>query len=226
MVRGVFFAGRWERNTSVATVAAAIADFFAEQRNADAVDALIAAGVAPADEHPPSSGLAERLAWGDRYAVLGVPKLTPLRAKQLAAVVDGAALAADGLNAAALSGAGIPGEVIDALDDWLRQPGQRGLLAGVAQRRAELLAALPAGDTLATPPLAGKTFVLTGTLPTLTRDEAKDRIQAGGGKVSGSVTKKTDYVVAGEEAGSKLDKALELGVPVIDEAELLSILAK
>jgi DNA ligase (NAD+) len=72
--------------------------------------------------------------------------------------------------------------------------------------------------------LAGLTFVLTGTLPTLTRDEAKRRIEVAGGKTSGSVSKKTSYVVAGEEAGSKLDKALELKVLVIDEAELLALL--
>ncbi|UUX97238.1 NAD-dependent DNA ligase LigA [Aquabacterium sp. J223] len=73
-------------------------------------------------------------------------------------------------------------------------------------------------------PLAGKTLVLTGTLPTLTRDDAKALIEAAGGKVAGSVSKKTHYVVAGEEAGSKLDKARELGVPVLDEAGLQALL--
>jgi DNA ligase (NAD+) len=72
--------------------------------------------------------------------------------------------------------------------------------------------------------LEGLTFVLTGTLPTLTRDDAKDRIEASGGRVSGSVSKKTNYVVAGEEAGSKLDKARNLKVPVIGETELLEML--
>ena len=72
----------------------------------------------------------------------------------------------------------------------------------------------------------GKTLVLTGTLPKLKRDEAKMLIEAAGGKVSGSVSKETDFVVAGEEAGSKLEKAQELGVPVIDETELLKLLEK
>ena len=79
--------------------------------------------------------------------------------------------------------------------------------------------AAPTGDRY-----AGKTFVLTGTLPTMSRDEASALIKAQGGKVSGSVSKKTDYVVAGEAAGSKLTKANELGVTVIDEATLLEML--
>ncbi|MNS72188.1 DNA ligase [compost metagenome] len=74
-------------------------------------------------------------------------------------------------------------------------------------------------------PLAGKTFVLTGTLPTLSREDAKERLEAAGAKVAGSVSKKTDYVVAGAEAGSKLEKAQALGVAVIDEDGMLALLA-
>jgi len=72
--------------------------------------------------------------------------------------------------------------------------------------------------------LAGKTFVLTGTLARYTRDQAKNMIESGGGRVSGSVSKKTDYVVAGSDAGSKLDKAKELGVPVVDEGQMEELL--
>jgi DNA ligase (NAD+) len=72
--------------------------------------------------------------------------------------------------------------------------------------------------------LEGLTFVLTGTMPDLTREDAKSRIEAAGGRVSGSVSKKTSYLVAGEDAGSKLDKAKELKVPVIEQAELLTLL--
>ncbi|MFN9262744.1 MAG: helix-hairpin-helix domain-containing protein, partial [Acidobacteriota bacterium] len=74
--------------------------------------------------------------------------------------------------------------------------------------------------------LAGLTFVLTGTLPSLSREQAKEMIEAAGGKVSGSVSKKTSNVVAGEEAGSKLEKAQELGIRVLTEAELREMLGK
>jgi len=77
---------------------------------------------------------------------------------------------------------------------------------------------------VAAQPLSGQTFVLTGTLPTLGREEAKALIEAAGGKVAGSVSKKTSFVVAGAEAGSKLDKARELGVAVLDEGQLKEML--
>ena len=73
--------------------------------------------------------------------------------------------------------------------------------------------------------LEGKTFVLTGTLPTLKRSDAAGMLKAHGAKVSSSVSKKTDYVVAGEDAGSKLIEAKRLGIKVIDEQEMLSMLA-
>lgn len=95
-------------------------------------------------------------------------------------------------------------------------------------RRMAELALAPVAARLASSPvvgvLSGKTFVLTGTLPTLSREQATAMIEAAGGKTSGSVSKKTSYVLAGEEAGSKLDKARELGVPVIDEAGLRALL--
>jgi DNA ligase (NAD+) len=72
--------------------------------------------------------------------------------------------------------------------------------------------------------LSGKTFVLTGKLPNLTREEAEERIVAAGGKMAGSVSKKTAYVVVGADPGSKYDKAQELGIPVLDEEGLLNLL--
>ncbi len=84
----------------------------------------------------------------------------------------------------------------------------------------------PQSATRASGPFAGKIVVLTGTLSAMSRDEAKERIENAGGKVTGSVSKKTDYVVAGEEAGSKLDKARELGVKVLDEKQFLKLLGE
>lgn len=92
--------------------------------------------------------------------------------------------------------------------------------AGVQWPEFEPSEAVPAG------PLLGKTLVVTGTLPTLSRDEAKALIEAAGGKAAGSVSKKTDYLVAGEAAGSKLDKAQELGITILDEAGLLALVGQ
>jgi DNA ligase (NAD+) len=111
-------------------------------------------------------------------------------------------------------------KVAEAILEFFSVKKNRQLVESLRKRGVEMTAEKRVVGTA----LAGLTFVLTGTLPTLTRDEAKARIESAGGKVSGSVSKKTDYVVAGEEAGSKLDKANSLGVKVIDEAALLQML--
>jgi len=108
--------------------------------------------------------------------------------------------------------------------DYFASPGGKKVLARIRELKikpesemADIAAASASGV------FAGKTFVLTGTLPSMTREEATAKIEARGGKVSGSVSKKTDFVLAGAEAGSKLDKAQELGVKVIDEAAFLKM---
>lgn len=110
--------------------------------------------------------------------------------------------------------------ISEAIADFFARDANRALVQALKDAGVEMTAEKKQRSA----ELAGFTFVLTGTLPTLTRDEAKQRIEAAGGKVAGSVSKKTSYVVAGEEAGSKLDKAHELKIPVLDEAGLLAML--
>jgi DNA ligase (NAD+) len=119
---------------------------------------------------------------------------------------------------------GIGPEIMRSIANFFAQTHNREVVAA-------LLAAGVAPDSGAAPErraskVAGMTFVLTGTLPNLTRDEAAARIEAAGGRVTGSVSKKTAYVVAGAEPGSKYDKARELGVPILGEQELLELLAQ
>lgn len=112
-------------------------------------------------------------------------------------------------------------KVAEAIAEFFAEPRNRELVERLRAAGVTLTAEMR--ETTAQ--LEGLTFVLTGTLPTLTREQAKERIESAGGKVSGSISKKTSYVVAGEEAGSKLEKAQQLGVPVLDEAGLLDLLA-
>ncbi|SDE86769.1 DNA ligase (NAD+) [Massilia sp. PDC64] len=203
------------------TVAEAIADFFAEEKNQQALNDLLAAGVAPQGEHAPRAQLREKLDDVALLAALGIPKLTEPRARQLLA--DGRTLD-DLAHLKIFSVFGLPEGVVTALEQWMAVPGNREMLAALAALRTELLAMLPQDAVDAAGPLTGKTFVLTGTLPTMSRDAAGALIEQAGGKVSGSVSKKTSYVVAGAEAGSKLEKAEQLGVTVLDEAGLLALL--
>ena len=118
---------------------------------------------------------------------------------------------------------GVGPEIIQSIANFLRQPHNREVIeqlraSGAVNEAETLPSAEPGGN------LAGKTFVLTGTLPGMSREQAKAMIENQGGKVSGSVSSKTDYVVAGEEAGGKLAKAEQLGIMVLDEAGLLQLL--
>ena len=204
------------------TVAESIADFFAEEKNQQALQALLDAGVAPQGEHAPSAKLRDALDVATLLAAVGIPKLTLARSRQLVE---------RGVTLASLAGqgggfqAGLPAGVAEALASWLQVEGNVAALGQLNGLREKLLAELPQLPT-AGGKFEGKTFVLTGTLPTMSRDEAAALIEAAGGKVSGSVSKKTSYVVAGSDAGSKLAKAQELSVALLDEAALLALLAE
>jgi DNA ligase (NAD+) len=121
--------------------------------------------------------------------------------------------------------AGLPSAASTNLEAFLANKTHLQQLRDADAAMWELLEAIPKTTRSATMPLEGQTIVLTGTLASLSRDDAKERLEALGAKVAGSVSKKTSFVVAGEAAGSKLDKAQELGVEVWDEARLLELLA-
>ncbi len=172
--------------------------------------------------------------WHRQLYGLGIHHVGEVNAKALARAFPSAAeLATAATETPELITAvfGIGGEIAQSLQQWFATPANQQLLTAL-ERIGFSLAAAPeeltpsgaeGGGASAT--LAGQTFVLTGTLPSLSRSQAQALIEAAGGKVSGSVSRKTSYVVAGEEAGSKLSKAESLGVAVLDEAGLRELLA-
>ena len=116
-----------------------------------------------------------------------------------------------------------PGTAV-SVTNWFADERHRALLEKFRKAGLKFAADPPAADAEAGDALAGLIFVITGTLPTLSRNEAKTLIEAHGGKVTGSVSKNTDYLLAGEKAGSKLTKAESLGVPILDEASLQALI--
>ena len=194
-------------------VAHSAAHFFTDPAQAAMIDDLLAAGVAPQPQpiSLPPAQYVQPARWlarlpGFKISETRAQALWDLAGKSIEGLLHDKALSAD-------------------WQQWRAQAENQALLHAMQQ----FLSQMPseneqAGSSNQNQAIAGKTFVLTGTLPTLKRDEAQAMIEAAGGKVSGSVSKKTDYVVAGEAAGSKLEKAPSLGVAVLDEAALLALL--
>ncbi|WP_038216404.1 NAD-dependent DNA ligase LigA [Xenophilus azovorans] len=175
-----------------------------------------AANLVAALEHSKSTTLPRFL------FALGIRHVGESTAKELARHFGGLDAVMDASEEALLEVDDVGPVVAQSIHTFFQQPHNREVVeqlraAGVHWEEGE-----PAPRAVL--PLAGKTFVITGTLPTLSREEAKERLEAAGAKVAGSVSKKTSYVVAGEAAGSKLDKAQELGIEVLDEAGMLDLL--
>ena len=193
-------------------VAHSIAQFFAQTEQQQMIDDLLAVGVCPQPQVPtlPLTQYITAPRWLSRLPDF---KISETKA---AALWDLAGQNIDHL----LTDAALPSD----WQTWRDLPHHQALLRQIQTCLAQLATTEATLPTSVSTLIAGKTFVLTGTLPTLKREQAQSMIEAAGGKVSGSVSKKTDYVVAGEAAGSKLEKAQALGVAVLDEAALLALL--
>ncbi|MDR3446784.1 MULTISPECIES: NAD-dependent DNA ligase LigA [unclassified Dyella] len=205
-------------------VARSTAGFFAQEGNQKVVDALLASGIVFSDETHPSAKLHQRLDLAVLLDMVGISKLGPKSTKLLANHFP----SLDKLIAAGPAHwvtAGLPSAASTNLEAFLHDKASLQQLREADVAMWELLDAIPKSTKAVAAPLDGQTIVLTGTLTSLSRDEAKERLEALGAKVAGSVSKKTSFVVAGEAAGSKLDKAQELGVEVWDEARLIELLA-
>ncbi|CEE32410.1 NAD-dependent DNA ligase LigA [Xanthomonas citri pv. citri] len=204
-------------------VARSLGHFFDQAGNQKAIDHLLARKVRTGDTHPPSPKLRGELSLANLLEDLEIPKVTPIRAAQIATAFGSIDALRNG-GPEPLVEAGVPQSVAESLAAWLLVPANDTLAVNAQRKLSELLAMLPEAGEEKTGPLDGQTVVITGTLAALTRDAAKQRLEALGAKVAGSVSKKTAFLVAGEEAGSKLDKAQSLGVEIWDEARLLAFL--
>jgi DNA ligase (NAD+) len=204
-------------------VATSIEAFFGQDGNNDVVDALLGY-ITFTDEGEPSPKLRERLGLD---VLLDAAKVSKLGPKSTATLARHYANLDDMIKAGEHQWivAGVPQAAASNLMAYLGDKANATAIRAHAAAMQALAAALPAKAAAALP-LEGMTYVITGTMETLKRDDATERLESLGAKVAGSVSKKTTTVFAGEAAGSKLDKAKELGVPVATEADLIALLAK
>ena len=184
-------------------------------------------GAKSADNLVAALAASKQQAWHRQLYGLGIHHVGEVNAKALAKAFPSAAyLATATANTPESITAvfGIGAEIAQSLQQWFATPANQLLLQALEQLGFSLAAGPEEPGAGSETPLTGQTFVLTGSLPSMSRSAAQALIEAAGGKVSGSVSKKTSYVVAGDEAGSKLSKAESLGVAVLDEAGLLELL--
>ncbi|WP_454258324.1 NAD-dependent DNA ligase LigA [Pseudoxanthomonas mexicana] len=206
-------------------VARSLGHFLDQPGNQQAIDDLLARGVVIGDTHPPSGKLRAGLELATVLVDLEIPKVTRVRAEQLASAFPSVQALLDAPVHNFVT-AGLPSDSANAFATWLEDETNAQLLSRCGAALDELRAITPADVAVFAGPLDGKTVVLTGSLASMSRDEAGEKLEALGAKVAGSVSKKTHLVVAGEAAGSKLAKAQELGIEIWDEAQLLAFMEK
>ena len=205
-----------------AEVAGSIEAFFKQKGNRDVVDALLKAGVTLSDETDPSPRLQQKLSLAVLLEDAGINGIGHRNAELLTSHFPTVAKLHGGGMAHWIT-AGLAQNAATNLNEYLSDPHRLAALQEAEAAMHRLLDAIPKHAAVEDLPLTGQTAVLTGTLSSMGRDEAKEKLEALGAKVAGSVSKKTQFVVAGEAAGSKLDKAQELGVDVWDEERLLAL---
>jgi DNA ligase (NAD+) len=199
-----------------------IADLY--DLNVDRLMRLDRMGQKSAEKVVEAIGLSKQQPWSRVLYGLGIRLVGSVNAQTLSEEFPTVEALAVATPAAIGAIYGIGSEIAQSVASWFQVPSNQALVdrlqAAGLQFQGEGKSTTPMAETAIT----GKTFVVTGTLPTLKRDEAKDLIRKAGGKVTDSVSKKTDYLVVGEDAGSKLEKAQSLGVKTLSEAELLELL--
>jgi DNA ligase (NAD+) len=206
-------------------VASSIAGFFAQEGNQRVVDALLASGVHFGDEGEPSPRLRERLNLAVLLSAASINQLGDKGAELLAVQYPTLQQLLDATQEKWIT-VGLSQAAAINLEAYLADSTKLNVLREAEIAMHRLLDAIPQSVQSRSLPLDGQTVVLTGTLPTLSRDQATGKLEVLGAKIANSVSQKTSFVVAGAEAGSKLDKALKLGVPVWNEVKLLDYLSQ